>query len=294
MFNLIHARFLPRLGLVTGAYLLWAVVFLSVGEFRVSPAENLVMVPVMLTAILFGMRGGAIGVLVAIFGISTLGVVAGVAPFTRLLHGSAPYDLAMMTSVMLMVGYGRYLETSKVVANRRADSTIRQLDQMSSESRILSTLSSDVGKLLTTESILVAAGEAISQIVDYHRLSIYQIDFDRVTVKLTYVSGESSTVAMVGSTYRLAEIMALDPYDNELALTVDDTVPDQPRQILHRSIGSNSKPMAFVRVWSRNNQNSTVGERQFISSIATLIVPVLKRAALQARFEQTARSNSAV
>jgi signal transduction histidine kinase len=294
MLNLIQARFIPRLGLATGVFLLWAVIYLSVAETHASPAENLVMVPVMLAAILFGMRGGLTGVLVAVLGISTLGVFAGVAPFTRLLHGSAPFDIVMMTSVSLMVGYGRYSQTSKIAATRRAESTTLQLDLRDNEAHILTTLAGDVGKLLTTQSILAAPGEAISQIVEFDRMAIYQVDPARVTVKIVYVSGDKSSGALAGSTYRLTEIMAVDPFDNQLDMDREYVSRNHPRQILHRSIGSNSKPIGFARVWSRTKRDLSIGERRFISSVSTLIVPVLKRAALQAKFEYAARSNNAV
>jgi signal transduction histidine kinase len=294
MFNFIQARFIPRLGLATGAFLLWSVVYLVTSEYRVSQAENVVMVPVMLTAILFGMRGGVIGALVAVLGISVLGVVAGVAPFTRLLHGGAPFDVAMMTTVSLMVGYGRYLQSSKFAAIHHAEVTTRQLDQMDSEAQLFLKLASDVSKLLTTESILAATGDAISKIVEFDRLSIYQIDPARVTVELVYVSGDKCDEALVGSTYRLTEVMALDPYDAQLAIDADDAESSQPHQIFHRSIGGTRHSIAFVRIWSRSKQNLTADERRFIGSVAALIIPVLKRAALQAKFEYAARSNSAV
>lgn len=285
MFTLIQANFLPRLGLTVG-------VFFTFVETAASPAENLVMLPTMLAAILFGVRGGLIGTAIGVLGISAIHVIAGTAPFTRLLYGNAPFDIAMLTAVSVMVGYGRHLAEMKIVATRRADTATRRLDQLGSESDVLSVLSTDIGKLLMVESILAAAGAAISKIVKYDRISMYQANLIRQTAKLSYVSGQKSpgdpSRDSPGAVFPLSEFMGLDPFDGVLAGIADSALDVQPDQILHRSIGDVTKPMAVIRIWSRSKQALTYSESVFVSSVTSLIIPALKRGSLQDKFEHAA------
>ena len=59
--NLIKSRFLPRIGLVTGAYVFWAGVFVALSPGDESAAESFVAIPIVLSALLFGVRGAITG-----------------------------------------------------------------------------------------------------------------------------------------------------------------------------------------------------------------------------------------
>jgi hypothetical protein len=74
--------------------------------------------------------------------------------------------------------------------------------------------------------------------------------------------------------------MGLDPFDGVLAGIADSALDVQPDQILHRSIGDVTKPMAVIRIWSRSKQALTYSESVFVSSVTSLIIPALKRGSL--------------
>jgi len=78
--HLISVGFIPRLGLATGIFLLWAVIFLSLANTSQAIANGLVIIPVLPSVILFGVMGAVIGSLVGAVSYSLLYSITGAGP----------------------------------------------------------------------------------------------------------------------------------------------------------------------------------------------------------------------
>jgi hypothetical protein len=159
-----------------------------------------------------------------------------------------------------------------------------KLDQLDSESQILSLLTSDISTLLTVESILLSAGDALSRSIQYQRLAIYQIEDARVSAKLIYVSGDYSTIVPMNTVVPLAELMSRDPFDDAMMSLDEGPVKDRPIQIVHDHVGDSAQQIAVIRIWSSTKPELATSESRILDSVTTRIVPALKRAALQGKF----------
>lgn len=105
--NFVETEFLPRIGLAVGTFLLWAVLFLTLVGRGASGTNALVALPVLLTSILFGIRGAVIGSAIGVVGLGGLQVIAGTGSFDEVVRGSNPINLVVLMALAMMVGYVR-------------------------------------------------------------------------------------------------------------------------------------------------------------------------------------------
>ena len=89
---LLEASILPRPGPVAGFFPLWSVAFIALARSAPTPVENLVLVPVVVSAMLPGVRGTLAGSSIGVLGICTCRVIAGTGPFTRLIPNDLKYS----------------------------------------------------------------------------------------------------------------------------------------------------------------------------------------------------------
>jgi signal transduction histidine kinase len=111
--NLDEADFVPRLGLTAGTFAMWAAVFMSFVEIAPVTFSGLLAVPVVLAAVLFGVRGAVVGSAIGIVLISVLSVISGAGSIAVLTEGSGPINVVVLVSLATMVGYGRRFSKSE-------------------------------------------------------------------------------------------------------------------------------------------------------------------------------------
>jgi hypothetical protein len=119
MINLPNISILQRLAVVAGLFLMWSVAFFVLVENARTYAEILVLIPVIASAALLGVRGGLAGSMVGVLGITIFHLIDADDPF-QLLQGWSPVGVGVMVTVAAVVGYGRVLETRRGLPPRNS------------------------------------------------------------------------------------------------------------------------------------------------------------------------------
>ena len=116
-------------------FLLWAVVFVSQTNTPQATANGLVAIPVLLSALLFGVRGAVIGSLVGVVSYSLLYSVSGAGPLSVLVHGNGPVNTAVLFLISAMVGYGRLFQRAS--ASESETNTTTNTGEYGNDSAVL-------------------------------------------------------------------------------------------------------------------------------------------------------------
>ncbi len=199
--NLSEAEFLPRLGLAVGIYILWAAFFLSLAAFENGGVKVLVAIPVLLSAILFGMRGAVLGTMVGIVGHFGLHAIAGTGSFGDFIQDGNLINGAVLLSIALMVGYfNRYKSDGASEVVQKSVDTLRGQERNLLREQ-LNTISMEFNasahrKLVITEVTRCAATH-ISRALrpDFLAIAVADLENRKITVE------QAIGVRMLGFTY---------------------------------------------------------------------------------------------
>lgn len=294
MVNLIQAGLVPRLGLAIGVFMLWAVFFFALVDTDADTAENVVLVPILLSSLLFGFRGGFAAAFIGMLGISTFHVIAGTDVFTSLLHEGSPPDVVLLLVVTGLVGYGRILETQRSVAIQRAAKAKYRLNQLDTESQLLAQYSIEISRSSAAKSILAAARVALAGVISFDRMAVYLVNSDKNSVTLSFLSGDDSVGPAPDDEFTIDQIMGIDPYDAALIGDFNTAPTTAPTLVLHRSISDGVEPFAYLRLWCNTARELSAHEKNHVRSVTNATTPALKRAALEAKVVYDVKMNAVV
>lgn len=281
---------------MTGVFVIWSGVFLAIVRSAPSSAEFLVLIPVAVSATLLGIRGGLVGSLVGVVGISSYHAIAGTGS-VFLLPGLTS-GVVVVFAAGAIFGYVRSLKTQRLTASRLAKSKQSDLDRFDDESHLLSQLSIAIGKTSAVESIASAANVALSGLIAFDRMALYSLDSLRGTATVVWISGEGYPGPTNGDEFSIENITETDPIFSPQPVgdgaKSTDGGPTDLKLISQRSISDGTEAIALFRLWSNTDQAPSNRDRKYIRSVADQITPALKRASLQTRIERDAKLNAVV
>lgn len=289
MINLPNISILQRLAVMAGLFLMWSVAFFVLVENARTYAEILVLIPVIASAALLGVRGGLAGSMVGVLGITIFHLIDADDPF-QLLQGWSPVGVGVMVTVAAVVGYGRVLETRRAAASQLLVSAHVRLDRLETESRLLSRLSTELGRTTSLETIGSSVNLALAGIVAFDCMALYLLDAARAMAKICYITDTGRNDPAVNDEFSLEEILRMDPFDcpqpaGELADSVGGR-RSQPPLILQWRIDDGAESLALLRLWSVADRSLSWCDKKYIRSVVAQITSALTRVRLQSEIER--------